>query len=132
MGKRVVRISEELLRQFFVEGNTFPPTEGSRVVITKGVPADAVIDAISDQMFWDRGEIAIRFSSSQWDGPEPCHACPEIRVEYTREITDADKYTAAISAELLAREKGQYTAPEQPPPLDWSGKAPDQPAIVGG
>jgi len=81
MGKRIVCIGNELLASFFTHGRTFPDRDGYRIRVTKGIPEDAVLEAVSNELFLVSNEVAMRFSSPSWDGPEPGHDIPQFMVQ---------------------------------------------------
>jgi hypothetical protein len=102
VGKRIVRVSNELLKEFFVEGRTFPARNGSRIRVTAGIPADAELEAVSGELYCATGETALRFRSPSWEGPAPGCATPEIRVEYVEEFDVSSAQLAGDVSKALA------------------------------
>ena len=100
MGKRIVRVSKELFKEFFIQGRTFPPFDGERITITCGVPEDAVLESISSDLYSTFDDVAIRFSHPSWEPTPPGSQLLEMRVDYVREVTDPEKYFAATTAAM--------------------------------
>lgn len=106
MGYRIVRLDRTVFEQWFVEGFTLPTSDDLRIRVTKGLPEGARLDAISDQVFFNTHEIALRFYHPDWP-EEPGVAIPEARVEITLEATATfyrwrlDHITPAEKQELM-------------------------------
>jgi hypothetical protein len=62
-GQRVVRVSPKVLANLL------------------GLPEDAVLEGASTHLFFDTGDVALRFHSGQWADRVPGDVIPEIRVE---------------------------------------------------
>jgi hypothetical protein len=62
-GQRVVRVSPKVLANLL------------------GLPEDAVLEGASTHLFFDSGDVALRFHSGQWADRVPGDVIPEIRVE---------------------------------------------------
>ncbi len=108
MGYRIVRISEEIFGLLFREGNVRPDRDGYRLRITKGLPPGAKLEAISMDVYFMSGEVALKFSHPWWEETAPDERIPEAQVEFTAETTTEfrpwmfDKLTDAEKAELRA------------------------------
>lgn len=86
MGYRIVRMSRQLFEQMFTEGYTLPDMNGMRLHVTKGLPQGAKLDAVSENVFFNSGEIALRFFHPDWP-EDKGFAIPETAIEFTMEPT---------------------------------------------
>lgn len=134
MGYRIVRMSAELIEQFFAEGYTMPPRDGTRVRCVKGLPEGAKLVGVSED--GDFGGARLKFSHPSWEN-EPGETIPEIYVQYT--VEDAPPVTAnlihwpALTAELVADAPLSLNLAEEEfaKNFAWELDA-DAPHVVGG
>lgn len=80
-------MSCELFEQMFTDGYTLP-AEGKIVRCIKGLPPGAKLEAMSMQVFFNTGDIALRFSHPDWPDTLPGEAIPIIPVEYAMEAVE--------------------------------------------
>jgi hypothetical protein len=85
VGYRIVRMSKELFAEFFTEGWTVPNRDGERVRCVKGLPEGAKLEAVSNELYLDTGDIALKFSHPSWPDQLTGHAIPLLDVQYNVE-----------------------------------------------
>ncbi|HVL16034.1 MAG TPA: hypothetical protein VM529_25900 [Gemmata sp.] len=82
MGKRIVRVSQELFAQWFIKGNTFPAKDGERIRVAEGLPPGARLVSCNLHAYWEYDQIGLLFESAHWPDVRPGDAIPEIVVRY--------------------------------------------------
>jgi hypothetical protein len=113
MGYRIVRMTNELFEQFFAEGYTLPTREGQRLRVTKGLPVGAKLEAVSMDLYFATGQVALKFSHPSWEDTPPDVAIPEAAVEFAMEDSPAPDLTHPPVTELLLTEQEQAELQEQ-------------------
>ena len=96
MGYRMVKMTTELFEEFFTEGWTCPSEDNTRIRCIKGLPAGAKLEAVSMDLWFDSGAVALKFSHPSWDN-QPTDAIPVISVTYSRELIDIPHYVGGES-----------------------------------
>lgn len=81
MGFRIVRISAEILTDWFTEGFMLPRHMGERIRCMNGLPEGAKLVGVSDHLFFDTNDIALKFSHPSW-ADEPGLPIPELHVKF--------------------------------------------------
>ena len=80
MGRRIVRVSADLLNMLFEQGNEIPPRAGERIRVTLGLPAGAKLEAARVDTLSNTLELG--YSHPDWEESQAGQPIPLMDVRF--------------------------------------------------
>lgn len=85
MGYRLVKMATELFNELLTEGRRFPSRDGDTLVVVKGLPEGAKLEAVSGDARFEYDQIVLKYSHPSWPDSKRGEAIPFLPVEYKLE-----------------------------------------------
>jgi hypothetical protein len=87
VGYRIVRLSEELFTSLFLTGATWPSRDNFRLRVVDGLPEGAKLEAVSMDLYFNFGQVALKYSHPSWPDTQPGEAIPELHITVSQDAT---------------------------------------------
>jgi hypothetical protein len=89
MGLRIVRISREFFNAFLTEGRQWPSKNGMVLKCVQGLPEGARLVGISEMIYFDSNDIALKYEHESWPEVAKFDAIPYLKVEFSEVSMDS-------------------------------------------